>query len=488
MTPPDTQRLSPARSSRQHWLPWVSIGLTLVMLAAAVLFTRSQLRIELRQQLANRDAQILRSLLQRQLSGISAGLDSDPLLAVLDASTLPEVPGVIGVRLFTAEGAFFTGLLAATNETQLPEAILQRALQGGIYSRFHETASGKPGASLKAAPGEPVLEVVVPLQDGTGRPGGIAQFFFDAANLAAEFQVLDRHLQRQAALAFILAALVIAAALGFAFQQLSRTTRLLEERTQSLQRANQELTLAAKTSAIGAVTSHLLHGLKNPLAGLQQFVSARPGSNPNDPSPSAATAEEEWRDAAATTRRMKSMIDSVMHVLREESSTDSIQVPLEEILERVVSRYAEPARRGQVRIQVENTTAGEVANRTANLAVLILENLTANALQASPAGTTLTLSARLDDGAPVFRVRDHGPGLPPHVRERLFTPVQSTKEGGSGIGLALCQQLALHLGAELTLVQSNAAGTEFALRLPVMMSAAPVRSGDLQPSSRRDEG
>jgi signal transduction histidine kinase len=48
----------------------------------------------------------------------------------------------------------------------------------------------------------------------------------------------------------------------------------------------------------------------------------------------------------------------------------------------------------------------------------------------------------------------------------LFEPVQSRKEGGSGIGLAITRQLAGHLGAELTLVSSSAAGTVFRLRLP----------------------
>lgn len=448
----------------QRWIPWVAGALTLLLLGGAVLFTRNQLRTELRNQLANRDAQILRALLQRQLSGLATNPDSDPLLAVLDASTLPEVPGIVGIRLFTDQGAFFTGLLAATNESSLPTAAIESARAGTTRSQFHPAASGATAQILANQGKEALLEVVVPLPDSSGKLVGIAQFFFDGSSLASEFNTLDQNLRRQALWAFLLAAAAISSALAFAFHRLSQTTRLLSERTQSLLKANQELTLAAKTSAIGAVTSHLLHGLKNPLAGLQQFVSARPGTSP-DPA-STAAIEEEWRDAANTTRRMRAMIEGVMQVLREEHSGASIQVPFDEIPARLTHKFAEAIRTGQLRWQSTGELTGELSSREANLVVLILENLLGNAIQASPKGGIVRLHGCIQDGCPVFRVRDEGPGLPPHIRERLFTPVQSTKEGGSGIGLALSQQLAHHLGAELRLVSSDSGGTEFALQLP----------------------
>lgn len=456
----------------QPWIPWVAGALTLILLGGAVLFTRGQLRVELRNQLANRDAQILRALLQRQLSGLASNPDSDPLLAVLDASTLPEVPGIVGIRLFTDQGAFFTGLLSATNESSLPSAAIQSARAGTTTSRFHAVASDTTAGILANQGKEALLEIVVPLPDSSGKLVGIAQFFFDGTNLAAEFSTLDQNLRRQALLAFVLAAAAISAALAFAFHRLSQTTRLLSERTQSLQRANQELTLAAKTSAIGAVTSHLLHGLKNPLAGLQQFVSARPGSS-QDPA-STAAIDEEWRDAANTTRRMRAMIEGVMQVLREESSGVSIQVPIAEIPARLGQKFAEAMRTGQLQWQSTGELNGELSSREANLVVLILENLIGNAIQASPKGGIIRLHGSEQDGTLVFRVRDEGPGLPPHIRQRLFTPVQSTKEGGSGIGLALSQQLAHHLGADLTLVSSDSTGTEFALRLPAACGARAI--------------
>jgi signal transduction histidine kinase len=71
-----------------------------------------------------------------------------------------------------------------------------------------------------------------------------------------------------------------------------------------------------------------------------------------------------------------------------------------------------------------------------------------------------------------FRVRDEGDGLPEAVRLHLFTPVVSTKAGGTGLGLALSRQLARGLGAELELAATGSDGTEFVLRLPVSSPAA----------------
>jgi nitrogen-specific signal transduction histidine kinase len=52
------------------------------------------------------------------------------------------------------------------------------------------------------------------------------------------------------------------------------------------------------------------------------------------------------------------------------------------------------------------------------------------------------------------------------MQVRLFTPCSSHKKGGSGIGLAISQQLANHLGAELSLKHSSSKGCTFRLTLP----------------------
>jgi nitrogen-specific signal transduction histidine kinase len=63
-------------------------------------------------------------------------------------------------------------------------------------------------------------------------------------------------------------------------------------------------------------------------------------------------------------------------------------------------------------------------------------------------------------------VVDRGPGLPERIKSRLFTPCTSGKPGGGGIGLAISQQLAQHLGARLELAGTSTCGTIFQLVIP----------------------
>jgi signal transduction histidine kinase len=317
----------------------------------------------------------------------------------------------------------------------------------------------------------PLLEVFVPLHTRDGPLAGIAQFLVEGHSIGAEYERLDRFLVPKAILAFAAGGLILAGSLAWAFRRLRRAQQLLTERTENLLRANQELALAAKTSALGAVAAHLIHGLKNPLAGLQNFVAAR------GPATETATADD-WQQAVASTQRMQAMIHQIVGVLREEQAGVGYEVTLAE-LEQTVRNRAQPlARDRDVNLTTLIQTEAALPNRTANLVVLILVNLVENALQASPAGRTVTLTLRREGSRIVFEVGDQGAGFPADTP--LFMPCRSSKEAGTGIGLALCKQLANHLGAELELATSTSAGCVFVLRLPAEVNqpkptAAPAR-------------
>ena len=79
--------------------------------------------------------------------------------------------------------------------------------------------------------------------------------------------------------------------------------------------------------------------------------------------------------------------------------------------------------------------------------------------------------ARAESGRVTLSVRDHGPGIPPEARQHLFEPFYTTRTGGLGLGLTLCESLAQAMGAQLTLAPEatppSAAhrGAEFVLTL-----------------------
>lgn len=145
----------------------------------------------------------------------------------------------------------------------------------------------------------PILEVTVPLH---GRDPeelfGAAQFIVEGHSLAEEYGCLDRHLAQVAAWTFLVAGGFMAGLLWPAFRHVERLNMELAQRSERLLRANKELARAARAVALGAVSAHLMYGLKNPLASPSQFVAARADANgvPND---------ADWQDALTTTRRLR---------------------------------------------------------------------------------------------------------------------------------------------------------------------------------------
>jgi two-component system nitrogen regulation sensor histidine kinase NtrY len=70
-----------------------------------------------------------------------------------------------------------------------------------------------------------------------------------------------------------------------------------------------------------------------------------------------------------------------------------------------------------------------------------LLNVAKNGIEAIGSAGTLTIRLTRRDGRRVLEVEDTGPGIPADVRDQLFTPFFSTKEGGQGIGLTLVQEI-----------------------------------------------
>lgn len=439
-----------------RWSPLLAIASALLLLAGAIALTQSELRRELRGQLARRDGNLFALLLRRQLPPDGEGALLDPLAALLDTARLPELPGLRTLSLYDTAGQFTAAIPATAEETELSAEAIALARTGATYSHLDLHANLAAETILPSEEQAPLLEVVLAIEDplGGGR-SGFARLLLDGSGLAREFAELDANLRHQARRAFGLAGIAMTLALGFAFRKIDAINR-------RLRLANAELSLAAKTAAIGAVTSHLIHGLRNPLAGLQHFVS----------SPSAAAAPE-WSDAAETTRRMRRMIDGVMHVLRDDAFAGEIEVPLGEVLSSLAARLADLAHARGVTLRLEGDAGRGLSGREANLVGLVVENLVTNALQAAPRGSVVRLITESGAWPGEVRVVDAGEGLPGHVRQHLFSPVQSTKAGGSGIGLAISRQIATSIGAQLELVRSGPDGTEFRLGLPARAADQP---------------
>ena len=442
----------------------LALSLVFAVLAAVVLAATLKAGQSIRRQIAGRDGEVLYAMaLMYYAQDVADGLAgpiTDPgnqLSIVLRSS---ELRGVLGVRLFQTNGVFVESFPPYVTERDLDPAHLQRLQQLRPSSQFHAALAGSdlfyPDGPENGNDAMPVLEVNVPLHTPGGPLAGIAQFLIEGQSIAAEYARLNRHLAAQAFVGFGAGALIVGTTLLWAFGRVRKFHRLVAERNEDLLRANRELALAAKTSALGAVAAHLIHGLKNPLAGLHQYVASRAQD-------STLNGECDWAQAVASTRRMQSLINQVVNVLREEQTGAAYDVTLEELRQALLRRLQPLALERNVELATVLEGEAKLPNRDANLVSLILVNLAENAIQATPPGRRVTLRLKGDPVDWTFEVQDQGPGFPPNLA--VFMPCHSTKEGGTGIGLALSKQLANHLGAELVLSSNSAEGCVFTLRL-----------------------
>jgi len=101
----------------------------------------------------------------------------------------------------------------------------------------------------------------------------------------------------------------------------------------------------------------------------------------------------------------------------------------------------------------------------------ILGNLVDNAFKYAPATTPIEVTGGVDGDALIFRVCDHGNGIPLAERDAVFTPFyrSPTKASGKqsgGLGLSIARRLAQAQGGSLTYGDRKGGGAIFELRLP----------------------
>lgn len=170
------------------------------------------------------------------------------------------------------------------------------------------------------------------------------------------------------------------------------------------------------------------------------------------------------------------MFDMVLNILDISKSEDGKLVPklqsvdLLELLGEVHRglRQRLSARAQRLGVQFHGQSSEILADR--ELIRRLLENLLDNALRHSPEGETISVDvSRTEDGFVECRIRDLGPGIPPHWRDKIFDQYLQldSERTGHGLGLAFCRLATTVHGGRIWVEDNHPRGSSFCVRLPI---------------------
>jgi len=143
---------------------------------------------------------------------------------------------------------------------------------------------------------------------------------------------------------------------------------------------------------------------------------------------------------------------------------DKKPINLEELITNVLASVSVPSG-----IAVETEISENLPQIRADLQLLkrVLINLVTNSVQAMPDGGKLTLTGQTTPESQVsLSVQDTGVGIPEAIRNRIFTPLFTTKPRGQGFGLAVCKRVMEAHGGTISFESQEGKGAKFTIQFP----------------------
>jgi two-component system, NtrC family, sensor histidine kinase HydH len=228
----------------------------------------------------------------------------------------------------------------------------------------------------------------------------------------------------------------------------------LAERREELCSENED-----RTRELEGMAARLAHEVKNPLAAIKA-LSTHMARNTSE-----ATTAERLGIVAAEADRLQSIVDGFLSFSRGLDDLNLAPVKPYEVVRELAVLLESRASEAGVTIDVSGDKAVEVPADVRKLRQALL-NLVLNAIQASPRGATVRVQVGAEPVGGRITVHDDGVGMTPEVLERIRKPYFTTKDGGTGLGVAVARGLVEQHGGRLEFKSASGKGTTVVISLP----------------------
>jgi signal transduction histidine kinase len=246
-----------------------------------------------------------------------------------------------------------------------------------------------------------------------------------------------------------------------ALVRLDESHRKLREQTEVLFKTEEQLRRADRLSALGELSAGMAHEIRNPLGSIKGAAEIlKEGYRPDDP------RSEFAQILVRETDRLNGIVEEFLGFVRPKPP-ELREADVNDVVESVLALTAQPARKAGVAVAKHLDQMIGRHNLDAGLLQQAFLNIVLNAIQAMPAGGTLTVSSRLSDGAIEIAFSDTGTGISPKDRKRLFDPFFTTKQDGTGLGLAITFRIIQNHRGAIEVMSEQGKGTTFTVRIPL---------------------
>ena len=233
---------------------------------------------------------------------------------------------------------------------------------------------------------------------------------------------------------------------------------------------------SGRLAALGTLAAGLAHEIKNPLTSILTFSRHLPRRF-GDP----AFREKFEKVVPRELERINEIVDRLLELARP-ARLHFTTVELPALLDTVIELYANEIETKQIAVAREYARDVPTIYADEHAIYRALVNLVANALDAMRTRGQLTLRVGWAEG-PTRRayhrrvrieIEDTGAGIPSAERDRIFNPFYTTKEGGTGLGLALTHKIIEEHRGTIDVASTPGVGTTFRVVLPLVPETPPV--------------
>jgi PAS domain S-box-containing protein len=242
-------------------------------------------------------------------------------------------------------------------------------------------------------------------------------------------------------------------------------TALIRDLTEE-RRLEREVQRKDKLTAMGELASGVAHEVRNPINAINMI--AQRFQKEFAPKKDAKEYQALAGVLRSEAQRVNGIIQQFLRFARP-PKLNLQQISAHEFIGHVAKLFESQAKAKGVRFSSTNK-CGMVLTLDRDQMTQALLNVLQNALDATPAGGSIVLSCFVKDDDIVFTVEDSGQGIPKDKLDKIFNLYYSTKPDGTGMGLAITQQVIDQHQGTVQVESEEGKGSRFILKLPMMRS------------------